>query len=83
METWTVRNTDGTVLGVFLAEWHYASSLEIHLMVVEREHHGAGIGSALCAAVEPEALAEGMRLLQVKTFGPSRADVNCSKSRRF
>lgn len=46
-ETWTVRNAAGTALGVLLVDRHYAHSIEIHLMVVDRELHGTGIGSAL------------------------------------
>ncbi|TDU27899.1 GNAT family N-acetyltransferase [Arthrobacter sp. JUb115] len=82
-ETWTVRNAQGAVLGVLLAERHYHHSVEIHLMVVDRGYHGGGIGSALCAAIEAEALAGGVQLLQVKTLGPSHPDAGYAKTRRF
>lgn len=83
METWTVRDARGTVLGVLLAQRHYQHSAEIHLMVVDRARHGKGIGTALFAAVEAEALAGGARLLQVKTLGPSHPDAGYAKTRRF
>ena len=82
-ETWTVRDTGGAVLGVLLADRHYPHSAEIHLMVVDRAHHGKGIGTALFAAVEAEALAGGVQLLQVKTLGPSHPDTGYAKTRRF
>ena len=52
-------------------------------MVVDRGYHGGGIGSALCAAIEAEALAGGVQLLQVKTLGPSHPDAGYAKTRRF
>lgn len=82
-ETWTVRNAAGTILGVLLVDRHYAHSIEIHLMVVDREHHSSGIGSVLCAALESDALAGGVQLLQVKTLGPSHPDAGYAKTRRF
>lgn len=73
METWTVRDARGTVLGVLLAQRHYQHSAEIHLMVVDRAHHGKGIGTALFAAVEAEALAGEPGSCKSKLWGlPTR-----------
>lgn len=46
METWTVRNDAGVVVGVTLVTRHFAHTVEIHFMVVDRAGHGSGIGTA-------------------------------------
>lgn len=82
-ETWTVRDVDGTVVGVTLVERHFPHVAEIHLSVVDRSVHGAGVGSAMIEAIEADARARGVRLLEVKTLGPSHPDPGYAKTRRF
>ena len=82
-ETWTVRDRDGAVIGVTLVDRHFPHVAEIHLIVVERAAHGSGVGAAMLAAIEADALARGVRLLQVKTLGPSHPDAGYALTRRF
>lgn len=82
-ETWTVRDEAGTVVAVALVTRHFEHSAELHLMVVDRAHHGSGAGSALVAAIESDARAHGVRLLQVKTLGASHPDPFYARTRRF
>ena len=51
METWTVRNDAGAVVGVTLVSWHFDHSVEIHFTVVDRAAHGTGVGTAMMLAV--------------------------------
>ncbi|MBF6672770.1 GNAT family N-acetyltransferase [Glutamicibacter sp. FBE19] len=82
-ETWTVRDTKQQVLAVALVDRHFPQAVEIHLIVVDRAHHGLGIGSELVAAIERDALAGNVRLIQVKTLGASHPDAGYAKTRRF
>ena len=52
-------------------------------MVVERAHHGRGVGSAMLEAIERDAREGGVRLLEVKTLGPSHPDPAYACTRRF
>ena len=52
-------------------------------MAVESALHRRGIGRALVGALEADLLADGVELLQVKTLGPSLADVNYERTRQF
>lgn len=83
METWTVRDGEGGVVGVTLVARHFPPVAEIHLTVVDRAHHGTGVGTAMMAAIEADALARGVRLLEVKTLGPSDPDEAYARTRHF
>ncbi|MCR2812139.1 GNAT family N-acetyltransferase [Microbacterium sp. zg.Y1090] len=82
-ETWTVRDADGSVIGVTLVDRHYPHVAEIHLTVVDRAAHGSGVGTAMLAAIEADAVGRGVRLLEVKTLGPSHPDAGYALTRRF
>ncbi|WP_246021245.1 GNAT family N-acetyltransferase [Arthrobacter echini] len=73
-ETWTVRDAAGRVVGVTLVDRHFSHVVEIHLIVVARAVHGSGVGSAMLAAIEADAVSRGVKLLEVKTLGPSHPD---------
>lgn len=62
---------------------HFAETAEVSCLAVERPHHGRGLGSRLVAAAEHWWRAQGGRLLQVKTLGPSHPDPNYALTRRF
>ena len=83
LETWTVRDARGVVVGVTLVARHFPHVAEVHLMVVERAHHGRGVGSAMLEAIERDARGGGVRLLEVKTLGPSHPDPGYARTRRF
>lgn len=74
---------DGATVGVALVDRHFPQTAEIHLIAVTPEHHGAGVGSALVAAIEADTLADGVRLLEVKTVGASYTDEGYAATRGF
>lgn len=83
METWTVRNEVGAVIGVTLVTRHFAHTAEIHLIVVDRAAHGTGVGTTMVVTIESELRHSSVRLLQVKTLGASQDDPNCARTRHF
>lgn len=83
METWTVRDDAGTVVGVTLIDRHFPHVAEVHLAVVDRAVHGTGVGTAMFTACEVDALARGVRLLEVKTLGASDPDPAYARTRHF
>lgn len=82
-ETWTVRTAEGEVVGVVLIDRHFAHVAEIHLMVVAKDHHGRGVGSALMVAIEDDSCKRSVRLLEVKTLGVSHPDAGYARTRHF
>ena len=62
---------------------HTAGAAEVYVMGVRRELHRQGIGRALIAAAEAWCRAHGVRLLHVKTLGPSHPDEGYAATRRF
>jgi GNAT superfamily N-acetyltransferase len=71
------------VLGVLLVDQRYPTSAEVHLLAVRRKHHREGIGRTLLQRVEDDLRAQGVRLLSVKTFGPSASDPDFDRTRAF
>lgn len=82
-ETWTVRDNDRRVVGVTLVDRHFPWVAEIHLIVVERSFHSTGVGTAMLAAIEHDAMLRGVRLLEVKTLGASHPDEAYARTRSF
>ncbi|WP_415948259.1 GNAT family N-acetyltransferase [Streptomyces sp. KLOTTS4A1] len=74
---------DGEPVGLLLHRRHFAQSAEIHLMAVAPDRHRRGIGAALVGAVESRLRADGCRMLQVKTLGPSHPDAGYAGTRAF
>jgi len=72
-----------TVVGVCLVRDHNPESAEIELLAVAPDRHRSGIGRALVDAVEAGLRARGVRLLEVKTFGPSGASEPYERTRAF
>ncbi len=70
-------------VGVLLADRHFPAAAEIHLLAVDPAHHRRGVGRALVDALEHDLVADGVRLLQVKTLGPSDPDEGYRRTRRF
>ncbi|MDR2984691.1 MAG: GNAT family N-acetyltransferase [Nocardiopsaceae bacterium] len=77
------RRADRQPVGVLLAERHFPQAAEIHLMAVERELRRRGVGRAMVEALERDLIADGVRLLQVKTLGPSYPDAGYEQTRQF
>ena len=82
LPTWAAL-VDGDVVGVCVVRRHNAVSAEIELLVVGRAHHRAGVGRRLVEAVERDLVASGVRMLQVKTFGPSGESEEYERTRAF
>ena len=83
METWTVRDDGGQVVGVTLVARHFEHSAEIHFTVVDRVVHGTGVGTAMIRSIEAKARQGGVKLLQVKTLGASHPDPHYARTRHF
>lgn len=83
METWTVRNDTGQVIGVTLISHHFRRSSEVHFTVVDRSAHGTGVGTAMLQSICADLRQRGVKLLQVKTWGPSHPDPNYGRTRYF
>ena len=71
------------VLGVLLLDQRYPTSAEVHLLAVRRKHHRVGIGRTLLERVEADLRGQGVRLLSVKTLGPSASDPGFDQTRAF
>jgi GNAT superfamily N-acetyltransferase len=71
------------VVGVSLLTEHFPQSRELHLIAVRRDRHRQGIGKALLAAVEEDLRADGVRILEVHTLGPSDTDEGYARTREF
>ena len=82
-ETWTVRDEAGRIVGATLVDRHFPHVVELHLMVVDRAVHGSGVGSAMLAAIEADAVGRGVKLLEVKTLGASHPDKGYARTRNF
>lgn len=78
-----LAHIDDEVVGVALVDRHFPTTGEIHLIAVTPDYHGAGVGTALVAAVERDLIADGARLLEVKTVGPSYRDRGYEATRAF
>ncbi len=70
-------------VGVMLVARHFPETAEIHLLAVDPGLHRSGVGRALVGALERDLLAEGVRLLEVKTLGPSHPDAGYALTREF
>lgn len=74
---------DDEVVGVLLIQRHFRRAAEVYLIAVDAAHRNQGIGTGLLDAAESELREAGVRLLQVKTLGPSRPDPNYEQTRMF
>ena len=71
------------MVGVCLTRRHTPVAAEVELLAVRRELHRHGIGRELLEHVERELRTDGVRLLQVKTFGPSGVSKEYERTRAF
>jgi len=70
-------------VGALLAARHFPAAAEIYLMAVDRAVHRQGVGRAMVEALESDLAGDRVRLLQVKTLGPSDPDAGYRKTRLF
>ena len=83
LPTWAAVSDDGEVVGVCVVRHHTSVSSEIELIAVDRALHRHGVGRLLVGEVERELVTLGVRVLQVKTFGPSGNSAEYELTRRF
>jgi GNAT superfamily N-acetyltransferase len=81
--TWSAVDGDGRVVGLLDIVRHFPESAEIHIMAVDAEYRGRGIGSALIEAAVTQLRGDGARLLQVKTLAASDPDPGYAETRAF
>lgn len=83
LPTYLASDPTGTAVGVLLVERHFPETAEVHLVLVDPAWHRQGVGRALLRAAEADLRAEGVRLLEVKTLGPSDPSEPYARTRRF
>jgi ribosomal protein S18 acetylase RimI-like enzyme len=79
----TVAVHAGVVVGACVVRRHYPLAAEIELLAVSRDRHRQGIGRRLVDHVAGALALDGVRLLKVKTFGPSGHSVEYERTRAF
>jgi GNAT superfamily N-acetyltransferase len=78
-----IARIDDEVVGVCLVRRHNPVAAEIELLAVPRERHRQGIGRRLIERVAADLAADGVVLVQVKTFGPSGESEEYERTRAF
>ena len=78
-----VAEDDDGLRGFIGVTHHFPQSSEVRILAVLPDKHRRGIGRALTDAAEQDLRARGVRLLQVKTLGPSREDEGYARTRAF
>ena len=71
------------VVGICLLIRHNPRAAEIDLIAVPEPLHRCGIGRRILEHVERELVADGVRMLHVKTFGPSGMSAEYERTREF
>jgi ribosomal protein S18 acetylase RimI-like enzyme len=74
---------DGEIVGVCLVRRHTPVAAEIELLAVRRDLHRAGIGRRLVEQTVADLTSTGVKLLQVKTRGPSGESEEYAPTRAF
>jgi N-acetylglutamate synthase-like GNAT family acetyltransferase len=83
LPSWAAVDERGDVVGVCLVRRHTDVAAEIELLAVLPELHRQGVGRQLVDAVGEKMRTQGVRLLQVKTFGPSGDSPEYERTRAF
>ena len=71
------------IVGICLLLEHNAQSVEIDLLAVPRSRHRSGIGRAILEHVERDLRQRGVKLLHLKTLGPSIHNEPYARTRAF
>jgi len=79
----TAAFVDGEIVAVGLVHRHNPLAAELHLLAVRRDSHRLGIGRRMLDRITADLRADGVKLLQVKTFGPSGDSPEYERTRKF
>jgi N-acetylglutamate synthase-like GNAT family acetyltransferase len=79
----TTAVLDGEIVAVCVLRHHNPLASEIDLLAVRHDLHRRGIGKRMLERVEADLRAAGVKLLQVKTFGPSGDSAEYERTRAF
>ncbi|MGH7243248.1 MAG: GNAT family N-acetyltransferase [Phycisphaerales bacterium] len=80
---WVTEHAADPDAGFITIERHFEHAAEVHCMAVHRDFHGRGIGTALLRHAEHRLSGSGVRLLQVKTQGPSKPSAEYARTLHF
>jgi ribosomal protein S18 acetylase RimI-like enzyme len=85
LPTWVAMTgaTPVRAAGFVTIRTHFRHAAEIHCIAVHKEFHGQGVGTALVQHIELVLRAEGVRVLQVKTMGPSKPNAEYALTHKF
>ena len=75
--------SDGKAVGFACLRQCSSAAAEIYVIGVLPQYHHRHLGTELMYALEKKAIAEGMRLLQVKTLSPEKKDPGYLKTYAF
>ncbi len=78
-----VATVAGEIVGVCLVKRHFPEAAEVELIAVRKSMHRRGVGRQILDRVEMDLLDDGVRVLQVKTLGPSVHYEPYEQTRRF
>lgn len=78
-----VARDGDAVAGICLLLRHNPQAAEIDLIAVPEDRHRQGIGRRILEHVERELAADGVRMLHVKTYGPSGSSIEYERTRAF
>jgi XTP/dITP diphosphohydrolase len=82
LRMWVARSGDEAA-GFATVQQHFPVTAELHLIAIRADHHRAGLGEDLLAAVETHLKKKATRILTVKTLAPSAGDRLYARTHRF
>jgi GNAT superfamily N-acetyltransferase len=82
LPTFAAMGPDG-VVGFLSLKQHFEQAWEVHCVAVEATHRGHGVGRALQTRAERWLVAQGAKLLQVKTLADSHSSTEYAQTREF
>jgi len=74
---------EGEVVGICLVRRHTTVTAEIELLAVRRDLHRSGVGRLIIERLEADVRPGGVKLLEVKTRGPSGVSPEYERTRAF
>ena len=85
LPTWVAMTASkpGRPVGFVTIRTHFRHSAEIHCIAVHKDFHGQGVGTALMRHIELLLHDQGVRMLQVKTMGPSKPNAEYALTHKF